>query len=103
LLLSSISWLGHESILAHQLTRVVMSAAAVPLIGLAANEVAGARAGLAAAAIAAVYPNFWSSDAYIMSESLYVTMVRVIGYGGRSLARFRRRDVLQPRTEGIGA
>jgi 4-amino-4-deoxy-L-arabinose transferase-like glycosyltransferase len=75
LLLSSISWLGHESILAHQLTCVVMSAAAVPLIGLAANEVAGARAGLVAAAIAAVYPNFWSSDAYIMSESLYVTMV----------------------------
>ena len=75
LFLSPVSWLGFKSVLAHQLTSAVLSAAAVPLLGLAAREVAGRRAGLVAAGIAAVYPNMWASDAWVMSESLYVSTI----------------------------
>ena len=41
----------------------------VVLIGLIGREVAGPRAGLLAAAIAAVYPNLWMNDGLIMSET----------------------------------
>lgn len=41
----------------------------VTLIGLVGREVAGARAGLLAAAIAAVYPNLWANDGLIMAET----------------------------------
>lgn len=41
----------------------------VLLIGLLAREVAGDRAGLIAAGIAAVYPYLWVSDGLIMSEA----------------------------------
>lgn len=75
LVLSAVSWVGYPSVLAHQLTAAVLSAAAVPLLGLTAREVAGRRAGLLAAALAALYPNLWASDASVMSESLYVTMI----------------------------
>jgi 4-amino-4-deoxy-L-arabinose transferase-like glycosyltransferase len=42
----------------------------VGVTGLAARRVAGARAGIVAAFIAAVYPNFWFSDGLVMSETL---------------------------------
>lgn len=75
LALSGVSWLGHTTVLAHARTCAVLSAAAVPFIGLTAGEVAGTRAGLWAASLAAVYPNLWANDAWVMSESLYVTTV----------------------------
>jgi 4-amino-4-deoxy-L-arabinose transferase-like glycosyltransferase len=53
LLLSAVSWVGFRSVLAHQLTCAVMSAIAVPLLGLTAKEVAGPKA----------------------SESLYITTI----------------------------
>jgi 4-amino-4-deoxy-L-arabinose transferase-like glycosyltransferase len=88
LLLSGVSWLGFHSVLAHQVACAVMSAAAVPLLGLAAIEVAGPRAGLATAAIAAVYPNLWVSDTVTMSESLYVSTIALALW---MLCRFSRR------------
>jgi 4-amino-4-deoxy-L-arabinose transferase-like glycosyltransferase len=75
LLLSAVSWVGFRSVLAHQLTCAVMSAIAVPLLGLTAKEVAGPKAGLVAAGIAAVYPNLWVGDVAVMSESLYITTI----------------------------
>ena len=78
LLLAAVSKFGGHSVLAHQLACVVMSTAAVPLIGLTAREVDGSRAGLVAAGIAAVYPNLWASDAGIMSESLFVTAIALV-------------------------
>jgi hypothetical protein len=78
LLLAIVSKFGGHSVLAHQLACAVMSSVAVPLIGLTAREVGGSRAGLVAAAIAAVYPNLWASDAAVMSESLYVTAIALV-------------------------
>ena len=78
LLLAGVSKLGGHSVMTHQLACAVMSSAAVPLIGLTARAVDGARAGLVAAGIAAVYPNLWASDVGIMSESLYVTAIALV-------------------------
>lgn len=78
LLLAAVSKLGGRSVLSHQLTGAAMSSLAVPLIGLTAREVGGSRSGLAAAGIAAVYPNLWASDVWVMSESLYVTMIALV-------------------------
>jgi 4-amino-4-deoxy-L-arabinose transferase-like glycosyltransferase len=44
-------------------------AGVVVLAALLAREVAGARAGLIAAAIATVYPNLWMNDGALMSET----------------------------------
>jgi 4-amino-4-deoxy-L-arabinose transferase-like glycosyltransferase len=49
--------------------------AAVFVIGLLGARLAGPRAGLVAAGIAAVYPNLWINDSLVMSESLAVVIV----------------------------
>jgi 4-amino-4-deoxy-L-arabinose transferase-like glycosyltransferase len=91
LILSGVSWLGHNSVLAHQRMAAVLSAAAVPLVGLGSREIAGPRAGLAAAGVAAVYPNLWANDAWVMSESLYVTTIALTLW---MLARLWKRPTL---------
>ena len=48
------------------------------VIGLLAREVAGARVGLVATAIAAVYPNLWMNDGLVMSESLSLLLVSAV-------------------------
>jgi 4-amino-4-deoxy-L-arabinose transferase-like glycosyltransferase len=42
----------------------------VVLVGLTGREVAGPRAGLIAAGLAAVYPNLWIFDGFILSETM---------------------------------
>jgi 4-amino-4-deoxy-L-arabinose transferase-like glycosyltransferase len=59
---------GYE---AHRLIGCVIGAAAIVAIGLLGRRVGGDRAGLAAAAIAAVYPTFVAADGSLMAESLY--------------------------------
>jgi 4-amino-4-deoxy-L-arabinose transferase-like glycosyltransferase len=49
--------------------------AAVFLIGLLGERLAGPRVGLVAAGIAAVYPNLWVNDSLVMSESLAILIV----------------------------
>ncbi len=50
------------------------------MTGLAGREVAGPRAGLIAAAIVAISPNFWFSDALLMSESMTVVVTAAVIY-----------------------
>ena len=61
---------GGDHLLALRLTMTMFGAAVVLVIGLLGRSVAGARAGLLAAAIAAVYPNLWINDGLVMSEAL---------------------------------
>jgi 4-amino-4-deoxy-L-arabinose transferase-like glycosyltransferase len=61
---------GGSHVLAQRLTMTVFGAAVVLLIGLLGRSVAGARAGLLAAAVAALYPNLWINDGLVMSETL---------------------------------
>jgi 4-amino-4-deoxy-L-arabinose transferase-like glycosyltransferase len=64
------SVVGFGSYLDHQLLSCLMGTATVVLIGLIAARLAGPRAGLLAAAVAAVYPNLWFNDALVLSETL---------------------------------
>src|SRR5262249_50919357 len=70
LYLGMVSRLGADSALAHRIGACVAGAAAVGVIGLVGRRLAGDRAGLIAAVIAALYPYFWINDAVGLSESL---------------------------------
>ena len=61
---------GGDHLLPMRLTMTFFGAAVVLVIGLLGRSVAGNRAGLLAAAIAAVYPNLWINDGLVMSEAL---------------------------------
>jgi 4-amino-4-deoxy-L-arabinose transferase-like glycosyltransferase len=67
-----------DTTLVHQLTCAAVSTIAVVVVGLVACRVGGARVGLIAAALAAVYPPLWTSDALVMSESLYVLTIALV-------------------------
>jgi 4-amino-4-deoxy-L-arabinose transferase-like glycosyltransferase len=80
-----------ESPLTHMLWSCVLGTATVIVIGLLGREVASPRVGLVAAALAAVYPNIWSHDGMLQSETLAILLVAVI----LLLAyRYRRRPSL---------
>jgi 4-amino-4-deoxy-L-arabinose transferase-like glycosyltransferase len=78
LLLSGVSALGGTSYLAHRAVGCVVGAAAIVLIGLLGRRVGGDRAGVAAAAIAAVYPVMIAADGSLMSESLYSLLIAAV-------------------------
>lgn len=82
--------LRFDSQLSHQLFAGLIGTVSVMLIGLAARAVAGPRAGLVAAAIAAVYPNVWLHERTLLSEVLVVPLAALaIWMAYRYLARPR--------------
>jgi hypothetical protein len=84
LVLSLSSLLGGTSYTAHRLTQCAVGAAVVVAIGLLGRRVGGARVGVLAAAIAAVYPILLRTDGSLMSETLYglwVTATLILAYG----------------------
>lgn len=64
------SRLGLRSVLDHQLFSCLLGTATVVVVGFTGRRMAGERAGLIAAALAAVYPNLWLNDGLVMSETL---------------------------------
>lgn len=72
---------------AHRIALGVLGTINVLLIGLLARAVAGRRAGLLAAAIAAVYPLLFTADGSLMSEPLYGTLLLGALLAGVWLAR----------------
>ena len=81
------SLLGGSSFGAHRAASCLLGAVTVLLVGLLARRVAGDRAGLLAAAIAAVYPMLVVLDGALRSESLYVLLT-----AGSMLAAYRLLD-----------
>jgi hypothetical protein len=77
-LLAGASYLGLRSLTAHQLVACVIGASTVVVIGLAGRAIANARVGLLAAFIAAIYPNFWAHDAFVLSETLVLCLSAVV-------------------------
>lgn len=75
IVLAPVSWISGWNPNAQRLTMALLGTAAVGLIGLLGRAVAGDRAGLIAAGIAAVYPNLWVNDGLVMSETLSVLSV----------------------------
>lgn len=73
-LLALVSKLGGHTMTAHQLAGCAMGAAGVGAVGALGRRVAGDAAGLAAAAVAAVYPSLIAADSVTMSESLFVPL-----------------------------
>jgi 4-amino-4-deoxy-L-arabinose transferase-like glycosyltransferase len=71
---------GHwTSPLTHMLWTCVLGAVAVALCGLVGRQVAGPRAGLIAAVIAAAYPYMWMHDGMLLAETMSIfTIVLVL-------------------------
>jgi 4-amino-4-deoxy-L-arabinose transferase-like glycosyltransferase len=69
-------WLGLLSFvhivspLADMVWSAVLGTGTVVLIGLLAREIAGEKAGLIAAGLAAIYPNVWALDGFLQSETM---------------------------------
>lgn len=67
--LAPVAYLTDDSEMAMRFTAALAGTTAVVLIGLTGRQVAGSRAGLVAAGLAAAYPNLWMHDGLVMSES----------------------------------
>ena len=63
------SLVGLKSALWHRLASCVLGVATVGLVGLLGRRLAGDRAGLIAAVLAAAYPHLWLNDAALLSET----------------------------------
>jgi 4-amino-4-deoxy-L-arabinose transferase-like glycosyltransferase len=77
------SVLGMKSVLTHLLWSCLLGAATVWLVGLLGRAVGGARVGVIAAVIAAVYPNLWAPDGMLEAETLSmfaVTATMLLAY-----------------------
>jgi 4-amino-4-deoxy-L-arabinose transferase-like glycosyltransferase len=80
------AWLGlvglgpwsPDSHLPYRLATALLGAATVAVVGLAARRVAGDRAGLIAAGLAAVYPNLWINEINIYSEAMYALTIALV-------------------------
>jgi 4-amino-4-deoxy-L-arabinose transferase-like glycosyltransferase len=75
--------IGLDGPVSHMLWSSLIGAASVVVIGLLGREVAGPRAGLIAAGIAAVYPNLWVYDGFILSETTAIftgVLTVLLGY-----------------------
>lgn len=69
--------------LSHMLWSALIGTATVAVVGLLGREVAGERVGLIAAGLAAVYPNIWSHDGFLMSETMAIftaTLALLLAY-----------------------
>jgi 4-amino-4-deoxy-L-arabinose transferase-like glycosyltransferase len=75
LLLAIPSLVGLDSYTAHQVFGCALGAAAIPVMGLVGRRLAGDAAGIAAAAIGAVFIPLMARDALLLSESLYGLLV----------------------------
>jgi 4-amino-4-deoxy-L-arabinose transferase-like glycosyltransferase len=74
-LLAIASAVGLDTYTAHQVVGCVLGAAAIPVIGLVGRRLAGERAGIAAAAIGAVFVPIVARDSLLLSESVYGLLV----------------------------
>jgi 4-amino-4-deoxy-L-arabinose transferase-like glycosyltransferase len=75
LVLAAASKVGLSSFAAHRALTALIGALVVPLLALLARRLAGERAGLVAAALAAVVPLLWANDGQLMPEPLYAVLV----------------------------
>jgi 4-amino-4-deoxy-L-arabinose transferase-like glycosyltransferase len=70
--------IGLTSYFSQLLFACVLGAAAVAMTGLAAREFAGPRAGIIAAAIAALYPNYWINYGLGLGETTLLFIIAAV-------------------------
>lgn len=88
--LAAWSLLGVTSALGHMLVSTLIGTATVIVAGILGREVLGPRAGLLAAGLVAIYPNAWSYDGMMLSESLALllaTSATLVAYRYRRTPR----------------
>ncbi len=73
--LAAASKLGLSSFGAHRVLTALIGAGVVPLLAVLGRRLAGARAGLVAAALGAVVPLLWANDGQVMPEGLFAVCV----------------------------
>jgi 4-amino-4-deoxy-L-arabinose transferase-like glycosyltransferase len=78
LYLSFWSLLGLDSLDAHRAVSCLLAPVTVILVGLLGRRVGGARVGLIAAGLAAVYPQLVMVDGTVITEALYAPLVAAI-------------------------
>ena len=75
LTLAGLDLLGLDTLTSHRVVLCFVAAASVALLGLLGRRVAGPRAGLIAAGLAAIYPGFFMLAGVAMTESLYIPLI----------------------------
>jgi len=70
-----------------RVTIAALGAGVVVLVALIGLQVAGERAALIAAGLAAIYPNLWLNDGLVMSETLTALLVAAVIFCCYQLAR----------------
>ncbi len=91
LLLSAVSLVGGDSVMAHRALGVPLGAVTIVLVGLLGRRAGGDRVGLVAAAICAAYPLMVATDAALMSETLYGALIAATLLAACAAARPARR------------
>lgn len=76
--LAAVARLSFETPLEQRVASCLLGAIAVGLVGLVGRRLAGDRAGLLAAFLAALYPNLWINDGLILAESLYTVTIGLV-------------------------
>lgn len=94
--LGGVSVLGATSHLQHRLASTLLGAGVVLVAGLVGRRVAGERAGIAAAVVAALYPNLWINDGLLAAESLYALTIGLV-----LLAAYRLWDDPRPLSSAL--
>jgi 4-amino-4-deoxy-L-arabinose transferase-like glycosyltransferase len=97
--LAALSLFGLDDALAHRALGAFLGGATIVLVGLIGRRVGGDRVGLAAAAIAALYPLLVAADGAPMSESLYGLLIAA----SLLLALRLRDEQTVPRAAALGA
>jgi len=72
------SLVGLRTFFEHQVMSCILGAATVGVVGFAGRRIAGPRSGLAAAALAAVFPTMWMPDGWVLSETMAMFAVAVV-------------------------
>ena len=75
--LALVDLVGIRSFEGVRLAVAVMGVGTIPIVGLVGRRVAGPRAGLLAAAIAALSPLVWVNDGQVLSESMTMLAVAI--------------------------
>ena len=78
LYLAGWSLAGFDGILDHRLASTIPSALVVPVLAVTARWMAGRRAGIIVALLAALHPALWINDGLILSESVYVLTIALV-------------------------
>lgn len=95
LALAVASTVGLGTFLDHQLWSCLIGTGTVALVAVVGRRLAGARAGLVAAGLAAVYPDIWISDGMVAAETVaLLTTVVVVWSAYRFWARPSARAAL---------